>query len=122
MLENEREEHILEVIQGMFEGTLSEEELLAVALELKDENLSGLSAALPRIEQNFLKDEALIRLVVEHGIAFSDFQQSNLFHADGYFNNHVDFRENMTLCPQFAAPVFGRAFGDVAYSAYVCSS
>jgi len=85
-----------------------------------DPTLRGRESAEGTLRDNRITDPAVIAEVKAHALPFSDFQQRNLFHPTGFYENRVEFTSSsMPLLPQMMSPVLGRIVADTLYTYYL---
>ena len=112
-----------DVIIKAAQGRMTPEDANFALMEFQQKDMHGWSSAEPIVRGNKIEDATLAGLVQKHAIPYSEFQQMNLYHAQGFFETNVDFTwKNMPLFPQALSPFFGRVIAELLFSAYVPAS
>ncbi len=84
--------------------------------------LQGRKSAEEFLGKNRTSDPQVAEAALNEGIGFSDFQETTLYHPQGFFEQVVEFTESMPLLPQILSPLFGKVIGELAFANYAGSA
>ncbi len=86
------------------------------------DELQGKESAEEPLRKNRIEDSGTADAVLDSCFGFSEFQELNLYHKSGFFENEVDYKDIMTLMPMQLSPLFGKIMAEFAFAAYLGTS
>jgi SAM-dependent MidA family methyltransferase len=80
-------------------------------------SLKGYGTAQETLARNRITDSRTVESVLKIGINYRDFQELNLYHKNGFFEQKNEFSdEGMLLLPQILSPMMGKIFGELMFA------